>query len=54
MKTLIWLPLLVLEAVKSRMLSYAPSSESVREIEANARNELRLLEYKAKRLISPR
>ena len=51
MKTIIWLPTLLLEWLKSHLLPYEPSSEAVRVVEQASRNELRLAAYKTKRAI---
>jgi len=51
MKTVLWLPTLLLEFVKSRTMPYVPSSKFTREMEEAARNNLRLVAYKAKRTL---
>lgn len=51
MNTLLWLPTLLTEWVKSHILPYRPSTEAIRVVEERSRNEFRLAAYRAKRYI---
>lgn len=54
MNTIFYLPTLMVEWLKANLLSvkyYEPSTESIRVVEENVRNEMRLASYYAKRTV---
>ena len=52
MKTLIWLPTIIHQWILSRLPTrmYKPSTETIRQVEQDARNTARLAAYNLKRI----